>query len=86
MVDEALNNISRHARAGAITLALQDSGDELGIVIEDDGGGFDPECVQEGCFGLTGIFERAALCGGAAQLRSAPGEGTTWTIKIKKKL
>ncbi len=86
MIDEALNNISRHARAGAITLALQDSGDELVIVIEDDGGGFDPGSVQEGCFGLTGIFERAALCGGSAQLRSASDEGTTWTIRVKKSL
>ena len=53
-------------------------------MIDDDGQGFDVEQIPEHRFGLVGINERARLLGGALELYSAPGEGTTLSIVISQ--
>ena len=82
IAEETLNNIVQHARASTISLELAQSEKGYRLVIRDDGIGFNPSTVPEGHFGITGIQERASLCGGAAELHSAPQEGTIWTIQI----
>jgi signal transduction histidine kinase len=63
MVQEALTNVAKHARAERVRVAISAADGELRIEVEDDGVGFDPASAEEG-FGLAGMQERAALAGG----------------------
>jgi signal transduction histidine kinase len=76
LVQEALNNIAKHARAQRATVKLTRNRGELQVEIRDDGDGFDLAAVNSG-FGLTGMRERAALVGGILEVDSAPGTGTS---------
>src|SRR4051794_23082772 len=62
LVQEALNNVSKHSMAERAELRVVKSETSIVIEISDDGVGFDPNLVQEG-FGLVGMRERAALLG-----------------------
>ena len=75
LVQEALTNVVKHARAGRaeVTVLAADAG--VTVRIADDGGGFDPSQTTSG-FGLTGMRERVALAGGQLEITSAPA-GTT---------
>lgn len=82
IVQEALTNIARHARAGHVGLILEQREDALLVIIEDDGQGFNVEeqmgpALTGGRLGLLGMRERAALVAGTLTVESAPGEGTT---------
>ena len=76
IAQEALQNAIKHARAGRITLRL---GGDGGLEVEDDGVGFDPAAndTRARRLGLTSMEERAQRIGGALEIRSAPGAGTT---------
>lgn len=78
VVQEAVTNASRHAKAGRIDVRVARSGqagaERLEISIVDDGIGMDTARAHEG-FGLAGMRERLELLGGALTVRSAPGEG-----------
>lgn len=80
---EALANIARHARAQNVTLTLMRSETAVTLVINDDGKGFDPldESRQVG-HGLANMQARAENLGGLFRLRSAPGQGTTVTLRL----
>jgi signal transduction histidine kinase len=86
---EALHNTVKHADAHGVQLILEDVGDDLGLVITDDGGGFTDDRIeelpQEGHFGLLGMRERAAGLGGSLTVRSVPGEGTTVRLVVPAK-
>jgi signal transduction histidine kinase len=76
IIQQALTNISRHARAGraGISLSLEEGSVVLRIV--DDGVGFDPSAVEgKGRMGLMGIRERSLLLKGDCRIESAPGKG-----------
>lgn len=76
IVQEALTNVTRHARARNVRIALARSAPgTLRLEIDDDGIGMDPACATRG-LGLLGAHERAAALGGALQVDSAPGAGT----------
>ena len=86
IVQEALQNIHKHAGANAsadVDLRCDDA--ELVLAIHDDGPGFDPATVgpriTSGA-GLPGMRERARLVGAELQVESAPGEGTTVTVRL----
>ena len=84
IVQEALTNVAKHARATeiAITVRREDAG--LEIAVEDDGSGFDPGDVtdtQRG-LGLVGMRERVALLDGRVALESARGEGTRVRVRL----
>ncbi|MGD9000645.1 MAG: PAS domain S-box protein, partial [Granulosicoccaceae bacterium] len=86
LVQEALNNVARHAEAGKvlITARLESSGvspDRLNIVIEDDGKGMDPDQPTNG-FGLVGMRERILAVGGEFNIDSSPGKGTCLEILL----
>lgn len=77
ILQEALANVHGHACASRVHVELT-SGNDLALVVRDDGAGFDPGCaaVQEG-FGLRGMRERAQVLGGELVVESAHGSGTT---------
>ncbi len=75
LVQEALTNIVKHARADRIDLQIQGREDRLDVLISDDGQGFDPVGRYSG-FGLTGMRERVELAGGELQIESGSGAGT----------
>jgi signal transduction histidine kinase len=75
LVQEALNNVGKHASAQHATVKLIRVGGHIQVEVRDDGDGFDPE-MTDGGFGLMGMRERAALVGGTVEIESRPGEGT----------
>jgi len=87
IVQEALNNIIKHARATYISLILELRGNHAFVIIEDNGCGFDVEefpAARAGQrrMGLLGMRERAALVGGTFNIESTPGSGTTIFVRI----
>lgn len=80
---EGVMNALKHAQARTIDVSVKQVGDEVELVLRDDGVGFDPEAPPpEGHYGLTMMRERAAVAGGAIRVDSAPGEGTTITVRM----
>jgi NarL family two-component system sensor histidine kinase YdfH len=81
-VEEALTNITKHARAGnaAVNISVEDG--RLVVRIQDDGQGFDPTAVPEGHYGLVGIRERMRLVNGSCDIHSGDGSGTTLKLEI----
>lgn len=84
IVQEGLTNVARHAKASSVNVILNQRGDHLRVIIEDDGRGFDLESVQHRAksLGLKGIRERTALLGGSLSIESRPGKGTTLFIEV----
>ncbi len=80
IVQEALTNVAKHARATAARVALTTDGKRLEIEVGDDGCGFAPGTAAGG-FGLTGMRERVRANGGALTIESSP-QGTTVTASI----
>jgi NarL family two-component system sensor histidine kinase YdfH len=85
ILQECLTNVARHAHAGHVCVRLTCSSDGLQVRVQDDGVGFDPAKGLErpDCFGLAGMKERAQRMGGALQVESAPGRGTTVTLDVE---
>lgn len=84
IAQEALNNVAKHAHASNVAVLLHLRSDRASLIVEDDGAGFDLECLtgpRRG-FGLNGMRERATLAGGTLDLESVPGKGTTVVAKI----
>ena len=85
IVQEALNNVEKHAKAGvAIVMLRCDQNRNISVGISDDGKGFFPPAKNESYaarqkgehLGLRGMRERAMLLGGNLEIKSEPGEGT----------
>jgi signal transduction histidine kinase len=86
MVQEALSNISRHAKARYIGLEVAFEKKSLRITVRDDGIGFTPpgqvsELAHEDHYGLIGMYERAELIQAQLEILSSPGQGTTVVIQ-----
>jgi PAS domain S-box-containing protein len=75
LVQEALNNVSKHSMAQHAALRVRETEGHIEIEVSDDGVGFEPNLVREG-FGLVGMRERAALLGGTLRVDSTRGAGT----------
>lgn len=83
VVQEAVTNAARHARASRVDVLLEHRGDRVMVMIEDDGVGFDPQALQDGeHFGLLGLRERAEALDGSLTLESTPGAGTTVVVEV----
>jgi signal transduction histidine kinase len=75
---EALSNAARHAGASSVDVEVVVAGDEVRLVVRDDGRGFDPSSPRDRGLGLRNMRTRAERLGGGLELRSSPdGSGTT---------
>jgi two-component system sensor histidine kinase UhpB len=83
LVQEALNNVAKHAQAEAIRVRVVEDDAERAVRVEvhDDGRGFNPGDASEG-FGLVGMRERVAAVGGTVAVESSPGEGTRLYARV----
>jgi PAS domain S-box-containing protein len=87
MVQEALNNTTRHARASRASVRLVRSHPELLVRVEDNGRGFDTktrlaEALSQNRMGLRSMEERARLIGGTMEIQSLMGTGTRIIFRI----
>ncbi|TXN33551.1 ATP-binding protein [Methylobacterium sp. WL19] len=91
IVQEALTNILKHAQARTVSVSVERRPDEVRMIVEDDGIGFDaekdPGQVEDGSavrphLGLSGIRERLSLLRGTLTLETAPASGTTLFVRI----
>lgn len=87
LAQEAITNVVRHADAGTLRVELRRADASLGLLVRDDGKGFDVAAAkaraeQGASLGLLGLTERAALAGGSARITSSPGEGATVEILL----
>jgi signal transduction histidine kinase len=81
LVQEALTNVAKHARAENVEVLVKESGDELSIEVRDDGRGFELGTRSDG-FGLVGMRERVDLVGGEISIESKSGAGTLVSAKV----
>lgn len=87
IVQEALTNTLRHARAKNISVILELRGDRVSVIVEDNGCGFEADAmmklpVRERRLGLLGMEERVALVGGGLSIESTPGAGTSLYVRV----
>jgi two-component system NarL family sensor kinase len=78
---EALTNVARHAEAERVTVRLITTTEQVQLIVEDDGRGFDAsEAVDR--HGLVGMNERTRMLGGTLDLRTRPGAGTRVQVTV----
>ncbi|MBI4786905.1 MAG: GAF domain-containing sensor histidine kinase [Chloroflexi bacterium] len=83
VVQEALNNLVRHARATEGSVVLERCSDRVIATVKDNGVGFDPaQGMQSGRLGLVGIQERVEILGGTLRIESLAGLGTTLAVEV----
>lgn len=85
IVQEALSNVLRHARATHAEVSVVREPHALVLTVHDDGRGFDPQnamSTEGGGLGLFGMRERAGYVGGTVNITSAPGAGTRVRAEI----
>ena len=84
VIQEALTNVRKHARANSARIRIASGPDEIGISIEDKGRGFDPAILTDEMprFGVRTMRERVERVGGRFQIESSPGHGTTVRIYL----
>jgi len=87
VVQEALSNVERHAKAETVLVGCDVSPRKLTIEVEDDGVGFEPDEMRQPResgqgLGLLGMRERLALLGGTCSVESQPGHGTRVLIHV----
>lgn len=81
IAQEAIENLTHHARAQKFSLRLE-QGEHITLTVQDDGAGFDATKGNSGRFGLVGMRERAELAGGTLTVESQTGQGTRVILKI----
>ncbi len=81
LLQEALNNVLKHAHAQRVRIATRDLGDRIEIRVEDDGQGFDMVSARKGR-GLRNQVKRAQRLGGTLHVESAPGQGTRLSLRL----
>lgn len=82
IVQEALTNCARHARARAVRISLRQDDDRLHLTVSDDGQGFVLEQQTGPGVGLVGMAERAREIGASLTIESTPGRGTSLRVDL----
>jgi signal transduction histidine kinase len=86
IVQEALTNITRHAKAQRVEIDLRRDEDEMVLLVCDDGVGFDTAAMRDraasgASLGVLGMQERATLLGGRLDMTSVIGQGSTVELR-----
>ena len=81
VLQEALNNVRKHANAGRITVRVEHRRASVVLTVRDDGLGFDPTIANSG-YGRQSMYERAQSIGARLTIASVPGRGTTVTLRV----
>jgi signal transduction histidine kinase len=82
VVQEALTNISKHAHATNVKIDVSTTSEDVRLMIEDNGRGFQPDVKTRNKFGLRGMHERVVAIGGILHLQSELGAGCQIVVKI----
>lgn len=82
IVQEALHNVVKHARARSVRIEVDHPDSLMQISVSDDGRGFDPAAVPPGHWGLLLMRERAETVGGTLTIDSRPGGGTRISASV----
>jgi signal transduction histidine kinase len=87
VAQEALTNVTRHAKARRVSVLLERRPSLVSLIVEDDGQGFDAEAVLvssgvHGKLGLLGMQERVKLVRGTLDLESTPGAGASLFVRL----
>jgi PAS domain S-box-containing protein len=83
LVQESLRNVARHSFAKSAKVKLTGSGESVGLVVADEGVGFDLwQARVRGGLGLASMEERVKLLAGSFQIKSQPGSGTQVYVRI----
>lgn len=83
IVQEALNNVVRHAQTANVDVILKNMDNKVIAMVEDDGIGYDMNTTRAGGhLGLIGMQERTQMAGGVFRIESNPGGGTTVVVEI----
>lgn len=86
VVQEALANVAKHARAKRVGVTLSYMGDVVTLDVRDDGVGFVPSIgkgvVSRSGFGLTAMRQRVDRVAGRLEVESEPGEGTAISVSV----
>ena len=83
VVQEALTNIAKYADVAECEVTVRETGDQVEVVVRDEGAGFDPSTSRTGV-GLFSMEERARAVGGTLTIRSAPDKGTEVRLVVPK--
>jgi two-component system sensor histidine kinase UhpB len=87
IIQEAVNNVEKHAHAKTVRVRIFQKGDSMMLQIRDDGRGFDSKASKAGKEkwggnGLSNMQQRALSVGGACEVKSVPGNGTVITVRV----
>jgi two-component system sensor histidine kinase DegS len=87
IIQEALNNIRRHAQASEAGVVIDFTRDRVRVTISDNGRGFElagrvDDLPRIGKLGMVGMQERARLLGGTLKVQTTPGKGTTLIVEM----
>ncbi len=87
LIEEASNNARKHAEASMVRVMVTHEGKDVVVRIIDNGKGFDKEteshkAQKRGSFGMVNMKDRASIINGSYDLQSAPGRGTTITVRV----
>jgi len=85
IVQEALNNVIRHAEATKTIVELSLRRNQIKLGIKDDGKGFDPTAAKKGA-GLNNIRNRVYLLNGSLTVKTEPGKGCTLLVKLPHRI
>lgn len=89
IIQEALRNVSKHARAAAVIIHLEQADERINLRIKDDGQGFElAQAMDTGksrSYGLLGMRERVELMKGELKIITKPGAGTDIFVSIPLK-
>jgi two-component system sensor histidine kinase NreB len=82
VIQEALHNVAKHAKAKNVTLQMARQDDAISLVIQDDGVGISAGPVPGRNFGLAGMQERVSMLGGTVKVGSSKNKGTRIEVRV----
>jgi PAS domain S-box-containing protein len=88
LVQEALNNVAKHARANQVDIIIESVPEAVSLIVKDDGQGFDAQLLladtEQAHWGLINMQQRAASIGAQIAIASAPGRGTQVCVNFRR--